>query len=138
LTIFVGGFLGGLVQGIIGAGSGTMMLGALIYSGLDPKVAAATSGFQIFFIGASSLIQAYANSLITSTQIGWFLGLSFIPGGIFTFFLYRYLGNKENRNVVLIVCIISLVIVVGTFPSIFVSAHYYGWTSMLYVNVKGC
>jgi uncharacterized membrane protein YfcA len=63
--IFASGFIGGLLQGIIGAGSGNAMFAALIYIGLNPKVAAGTSGFQIFFIGAASLIQGYADGLLT-------------------------------------------------------------------------
>ena len=115
-----------------------MIVGALIHSGIDPRVATATSGFQLFFIGASSLIQAYANGILTSNQIILFLVLTFIGGGTFTFFLYRYLGTKENKHIVLVVGLISILSVIGTFPSVFVSAYYYGWNSLLYVSVKGC
>lgn len=57
-----GGFVGGLLQGVIGLGSGNMMIAALLHVGIDARVTGATSGYQIVFIGMASLIEALANS----------------------------------------------------------------------------
>lgn len=56
-----GGFFGGFLQGIIGLGSGNMMIASLLYVGIDARVVGATSGYQIVFIGMASLIQALAD-----------------------------------------------------------------------------
>jgi len=53
-----GGFFGGFLQGIIGVGSGNCMVASMLTVGISPKVTSATSGYQIVFIGLSSLIEA--------------------------------------------------------------------------------
>jgi uncharacterized membrane protein YfcA len=114
------------------------MVTALLIIGLDPKVAAGTSGFQLFFIGASSLIQAYVDGSITPVEIYWFFGLAFIPGGILTFFLYRFLGNKENKYLALVVFFLCCLFVTGTIPSIFITAKNYGWSELLDLSIDKC
>ena len=62
--IALGGFTAGMVQGILGVGSGTFIMGVLLSYNLDPRVASATSGYQIFFIGAASFIETFINGKI--------------------------------------------------------------------------
>ena len=62
--ICLGGLGAGLVQGILGVGSGTFIMGVLLAYNLDPRVASATSGYQIFFIGAASFIETFINGSI--------------------------------------------------------------------------
>lgn len=54
--ICLGGYCAGLVQGILGVGSGTFIMGTFMALNLHPKVAAATSGYQILFIGMATFI----------------------------------------------------------------------------------
>jgi uncharacterized membrane protein YfcA len=65
LMIFLGGFLGGFMEGLVGVGSGHCMVGILVYIGLSQRIASATAGYQVFFVGLSSLIQAKADGRIT-------------------------------------------------------------------------
>jgi len=53
-----GGFFGGFLQGIVGVGSGNCMVASMLTVGINAKVTSATSGYQIVFIGLSSLIEA--------------------------------------------------------------------------------
>ena len=62
--ICLGGLGAGLIQGILGVGSGTFIMGVLLGYNLDPRVASATSGYQIFFIGAASFIETFINGSI--------------------------------------------------------------------------
>ena len=56
MAIIFGGLLAGFVQGILGVGSGTVVMLVLLTYNFDARVASATSGFQIFFIGAASFV----------------------------------------------------------------------------------
>jgi uncharacterized membrane protein YfcA len=51
------GFFAGILQGILGVGSGTFIMGVFVTLNLHPLVAAATSGYQILFIGFATFIQ---------------------------------------------------------------------------------
>lgn len=54
--VLMGGFIGGFLQGIIGDGSGSAMVAAMLLVGAEPDVTSATSGYQIVFVGAASMI----------------------------------------------------------------------------------
>lgn len=54
--ICFGGYFAGLCQGILGLGSGTFIMGVFMALNLDARVAAATSGYQILFVGAAAFI----------------------------------------------------------------------------------
>lgn len=64
IMVSLGGLCAGLVQGILGVGSGTFIMGVLLAYNLDTRVASATSGYQIFFIGAASFIESFINNSI--------------------------------------------------------------------------
>ena len=53
--LVVGGFGAGFVQGTIGVGAGTFLMMILLEMPIDSRSAAATSGFQILFIGSGAL-----------------------------------------------------------------------------------
>jgi hypothetical protein len=76
--ITCGGFIGGFLQGVIGVGSGNLMVASLLTVGLNPKVTSATSGYQIVFIGLSSLIEALVNDELNWVETGWFLFICFL------------------------------------------------------------
>lgn len=56
LNIVGGGLIAGLLQGIIGMGSGHMISLVLLSYSFSPEVTSATSGYIIFFVGSASLI----------------------------------------------------------------------------------
>ena len=50
-----GGFFAGLIQGVLGVGSGTCIMATLLHLSINSTSASATSGYQILFIGLASL-----------------------------------------------------------------------------------
>ncbi len=58
MKIVLGGFMAGLVQGLVGLGSCFIVIFVLIQYKVLPQVASAVSGYIIFFVGWASLIQA--------------------------------------------------------------------------------
>lgn len=131
--IAVGGFIGGFLQGIIGLGSGNTMVSALLVVGIDPKVTSATSGYQIVFIGASSLIEALANQELSWGEVCWLFSVCFFIGGSLTIVMYRLMESRPSMSRILLIIITALCVVsvVGTIPSIFLTHKYYGWKYML-------
>ncbi len=68
LGILAGGVLG-LIAGLIGRGGGSFVVPLLYISGLEPKIAAATSSFVVTCSGTSSFISHIA----TAATPRWFL-----------------------------------------------------------------
>jgi hypothetical protein len=58
LTIVLGGLIAGLVQGLVGLGSGFVVIFVMLKKGVIPQVASTVSGYIIFFVGSASLLQA--------------------------------------------------------------------------------
>jgi uncharacterized membrane protein YfcA len=56
---------------------------------VNPKVASATSGYQVMFIGASSTIQAVVQGSLTVQPLLFFLFLSVIGSFILSVIAYR-------------------------------------------------
>jgi uncharacterized membrane protein YfcA len=61
LFILVAGSLAGLVQGILGLGSGSCMMSFLLTKPINASAASATAGYQVLFIGLAALIQGFIN-----------------------------------------------------------------------------
>lgn len=93
--IGLGGFTAGLVQGILGVGSGTFIMGVFLTFNLNPRVASATSGYQIFFIGAASFTEGFITNSISLRDAMFFFWLCAIAGGAVTFGMYWFLKKKE-------------------------------------------
>lgn len=140
ITICLGGFMGGFLQGIIGVGSGHCMVSALLMVGVHQKVTSATSGYQIVFIGMSSLIEAFANKEITAEEAGWYFGISFLLGGVLTFGLYKFLETRPGANKVLLIIIASICLlsVIGIVPNVYLTQLYYGWDYLLKLKHSFC
>lgn len=117
--ICFGGYFAGLAQGILGVGSGTFIMGVFMAINLHPRVAAATSSYQILFVGAAAFIEGFiTNSILLQDALFLFL-LTAIGGGIFTFVLYyifkKFQDRKVNRflvTVMFVLCLMSAVFVV--------------------------
>jgi uncharacterized membrane protein YfcA len=55
--LVLGGFSAGFIQGTLGVGAGTLLMSVLLGFPLNAMSAAATSGYQILFIGSGALIE---------------------------------------------------------------------------------
>lgn len=97
--ICFGGYCAGLAQGILGAGSGTFIMGVFMALNLHPRVAAATSSYQILFVGAASFIEQFIMNDITVDEGLFLFLLALIGGGIFTMILYQIFKKFEDRKV---------------------------------------
>lgn len=91
--------MAGLTQGILGVGSGTFIVGALITLGLHPQVVAATSGYQILFVGLSAFGEEFANGSILIQDATFLFLLTFIGGGIVTLLMYKTLKKYSDKKV---------------------------------------
>lgn len=140
IIIVLGGFIGGFLQGIIGLGSGNTMVAAMLVVGVDATVTAATSGYQIFFIGMASLVEALAQKQISWVDAGFLFGISFVFGGLLTLLLYHLLKDKKNVQKTLLIIIVALCVlcIVGIIPSVFLTAHNFGWPYLFHLNGSIC
>ena len=94
LMIALGGLSAGFIQGILGVGSGTFIMLVLLSYNIDPRSASATSGYQIFFIGAASFVEAFVTGSI-SLEDGLLLFLiCSVLGGVVTYLFYAFLKRK--------------------------------------------
>lgn len=134
------GVVGGFLQGLIGVGSGNTMVAALLTLQLHPKVTSATSGYMIVFIGLSSLAESLANGEISWIEVGWFLGICFVFGGICTVLLYKFLEGKPKAPKVIIAIITGLCLLscLTILPSIYFTQRDFGWKSMLVTPKPFC
>lgn len=139
-TVACGGFVGGILQGILGVGAGDSIVTALLTVGVAPRVASATSGYQIFFAGMSSLIGALAYSEISWADAGWLFGICFVVGGLLTLGLYYLLRNSPKAQKTLLAIIMGLCIlcIVGIIPNIYLTQLYYGWNYMISILNNFC
>lgn len=140
VMISLGGLCAGLVQGILGVGSGTFIMGVLLSFNLDTRVASATSGYQIFFIGAASFLETFINNAISLQDAAFLFGICSILGGIATFLMYRVFqgrdGRKVNKLLVFIILILCLISVIGVFPSTIQIYLEFGWDRLLDIKFK--
>jgi uncharacterized membrane protein YfcA len=61
----LGGFFGGFNGGVFGLGSSTTMIFTLLFMKIEPSVVSATVGFQVVFVGLSTLSEAFATNEIS-------------------------------------------------------------------------
>lgn len=62
--IWLAGIAGGLMGGMTGVGSGSLMVPVLILFNVEPRTASATSGFMKLYISAASVILSYICNLV--------------------------------------------------------------------------
>ncbi|CAD8152852.1 unnamed protein product [Paramecium pentaurelia] len=102
--IYAGGFLAGFVSGFLGMGAGFVMVPTLLYSGLIPRCASATSAFIYLMISLNNLITLLTNHYLNWQTIILFTGLAIIGGSVFAKIGYILLGKyKIGYFVILIV-----------------------------------
>ncbi|CAD8128248.1 unnamed protein product [Paramecium sonneborni] len=102
--IYAGGFGAGFVSGFLGMGAGFVMVPTLLYSGLIPRCASATSAFIYFMISLNNLITLLTNHYLDQQLILLFTGLAVIGGSVITKIGYILLRKyKIGYTVILIV-----------------------------------
>lgn len=108
--ICLGAFFGGFNAGLFSKGNSTTIIFTLVYLGIEPIVASAIVGFQVVFSAAVSLTQAYSKGQISGEDIGFYLGLTFIGGGILSHIVSSIVKrmDKDRVNKILVGIIGSL------------------------------
>ena len=70
-------------------------MAVLLTYDLNPRVASATSGYQIFFIGTASFSETFINEKIELQDAGFLFGICAIFGGAVTY-IFSYLLKKRD------------------------------------------
>lgn len=115
-TMVLGGFLAGLVQGLVGLGSGFIVIFYLLRNGVIPQVASAVSGYIILFVGSASLLQALVIGSLGWEETVFLFSLTFAGSLIITIIARNFLKGKSNAAdaiIILILAIISILSLVG-------------------------
>lgn len=116
--ICFGGYFAGLAQGILGAGSGTFIMGTFMALNLHPRVAAATSSYQILFVGAAAFIQEFITDNIELKDALFLFLLTAIGGGCVTMLLYYIFKKFQDRKVNIF--LLTVMFVISFLSAIFV------------------
>lgn len=129
--ICFGGYFAGIVQGILGVGSGTFIMGVFVTLDLHPQVAAATSSYQILFIGVSAFVESFVTGHISLKDASFLFLITFALGGLLTLLLYwilkKFKDNKRKKwmlTVMFILCAISALFMI---PFLVQSYLDFGW-----------
>ena len=104
----IAGILAGLVQGILGLGSGSCMMIFLLTTSINTASASATTGYQILFIGLAALIEGFINGTVIFEDTAFFIGLCVVLGGASTVGMAYFLQTRNQLTVSKIVVIIAL------------------------------
>lgn len=107
--IWLGGFIAGLLAGAVGAGSiyiyiqsynnikkyfyfivGTSLITILLFIGVNPRVAAATTGLNNFFMGLTSLFNLISGRAITLYEAWVFTCIALFSGSVVAKIAYYY------------------------------------------------
>lgn len=120
--ILTAGLLSGLVQGILGLGSGSCMMSFLLTKPINATSASATTGYQVLFIGLAALMEGFINGSVDLVDTSFFIVLCFVLGGAVTLLMARFLETRNqvtvSKIVVLIAVSLSLVSVVMVIPDV--------------------
>lgn len=106
------------MQGTLGVGAGTFLMLVMLASPINPRVAAATSGYQLLFSGSAALTEQFINDKISIENALFYFLWTAIPGGIATILSYRFLKKMDPDKMkkillinILVLCIMSLILI---------------------------
>lgn len=123
----LGGFFAGFVQGGLGIGSGIFIMAVTMSLPITPASASATSGYQILFIGAASLVQGFINGDVRIVDTFFIIGICAVFGGAITLAITWYLKDKNHVKVskiltfiIFLLCLMSFILVI---PSAVITAQ---------------
>ncbi|CAD8066827.1 unnamed protein product [Paramecium sonneborni] len=135
--IYAGGFLAGFVSGFLGMGAGFVMVPTLLFSGLIPRCASATSAFIYLMISLNNLITLLTNQYLDWQTIVLFTGLAIIGGSVFAKIGYILLGKyKIGYLVILIVFILDIANIISQIYYGVVFGKRYGLDYLTHANKK--
>ena len=117
LIILSIGFIGGILSGVFGIGGGFIATPLLIFAGIAPTVAVATSACQI----VASSFSAFMSHLKRG-NVDFKIGGLFIIGGFFGssvgVYIFRMLKNYGHIDIVISLCYIVVLGCIGFFMAI--------------------
>ncbi|KAL4466077.1 hypothetical protein ABPG74_004314 [Tetrahymena malaccensis] len=132
LKISIAGLTAGMLAGTFGVGAGLALVPILLASGVHPQVAAATCGFNYFFISTTTIIQVFTNDYLNISQIILFSILSFIGGFICAKLIYKYVEKKKaSYLIVFIVFGLAMLNIVAFIVYLTKKGVRYGWDSLV-------
>ncbi|CAD8062874.1 unnamed protein product [Paramecium sonneborni] len=135
--IYAGGFMAGFVSGFLGMGAGFVMVPTLLFSGLIPRCASATSAFIYLMISLNNLITLLTNHYLDWQTIVLFTGLALIGGSVFAKIGYILLGKyKIGYFVILIVFILDIANIISQIYYGVVFGERYGLDYLTHANKK--
>ena len=141
ILLSLGGLLAGFSSGLIGLGCGHIMILFMGLIGVQGKVASATSGYQILFIGSASLIQALVQHSLTWVPLVFFSLLAFIGSFVLSILAYKLcetLPNKGQGIIIIILIVLSVINIIGVIPNMILTSKYYGFSSLLETKGFSC
>jgi uncharacterized membrane protein YfcA len=98
----------GILGGMLGLGGGMFMGPILLYLGMLPQVAAATSATTVLISSSAAALNFYAIGLLLEDYAGWYMAIGFIAT-LFGATLVSYLIRKYNRTSIIIIVIVVLI-----------------------------
>lgn len=116
------GLTAGMIQGILGLGSGSCMMIFLLKTPINASSASATTGYQVLFIGLSALIEGFINKSVVLEDTAFFISICVVFGGAVTVGIAYFLQTKNpltvSKIVVIIAVCLSMVSVVMVVPDV--------------------
>jgi uncharacterized membrane protein YfcA len=131
--IAVGGIVAGILQGVIGLGSGHMITLVLLSLNFRPEVTSGTTGYIVFFVGSASMIESFILGDSKWEESLFLFLISFVGSLILTFFSLRYLKrhSKLDTTIILILASIYVVSIVGVISNVVMEAKTFGFEQLV-------
>lgn len=127
----ISGIAAGLLSGALGAGSGLATVPILLFLGVHPRVASATTQFNYLWVALTLIINVIKDDLLGFEEIIFFTSISMIGGSILAKLLYYFVNKyKKTSLVVFFVFGIAVINILGNFFFMFKVADDYGWNSL--------
>lgn len=100
----------GLIAGLLGLGGGELMVPMLLFLGMHPMVASATSGFMIFFSTSTNIVHyLVAGTLEPFLSYALFVGILAFSGALLGLRL-RYSKTVQNRIYLVVYLLVVLLV----------------------------
>jgi uncharacterized membrane protein YfcA len=131
--IALGGIVAGILQGVIGLGSGHMISLVLLSLNFRPEVTSGTTGYIVFFVGSASMIESFILGDSKWEESLFIFLVSFIGSILLTFLALRYLKrqSKLDTTIILILALICVVSIVGVIGNIIITVATFGFDHLV-------